>query len=112
MMAPEIINALNNDKAAQAKHFHHVPYTVWQSDIDKWKTGEGLPIPFPHLGDYVPPGYALDGKSWMIDTSGFGADDEMALTYSQMLNKLEAGKAYAFIETGQFQAYLQPFTKG
>ena len=111
MMSLETINAMSNENAEHARKFHEIPYTIWPGDIEKWKAGEGLPIPFPNLGDYCPDGYELDGDAWMIDTSGFGSPGERALTTWQLLDKLETGKAYAFVEAGQFQAYLQQFTK-
>jgi len=111
MMDLATINALTDENAVAAAKFHHIPYTIWPGDIDKWKAGEGMPIPFPNLGDYVPDGYELDGNAWMVDTSGFGGPGERALTLTQLFDKLEIGKAYAFVECGQFQAYLQQFTR-
>lgn len=111
MMDLTTINSITNEQAENARKFHEIPYTIWPGDVDKWRAGESLPIPFPHLGDYVPDGYEADGDAWMVDTSGFGAPDEPALTQSQLFDKLQTGKAYAFVQVGQFQAYLQQFTK-
>jgi hypothetical protein len=111
MMSLETINSTNRERALESAKFRHVPYMVWPQDIVDWKAGKGLPIPFPHLGDYVPDEYELDGDAWMVDTSGFGSPNEPALTLDQLLDKLVAGRAYAFVEVGQFQAYLQQFKK-
>lgn len=111
MMAPEQIDHDNRENAAAAAKFHHVPYMIWPGDIEKWRAGVSLPIPFPNLGDHVPDNYELDGEALFIDTSGFGADNEGALSLSQMFDALETGKAYAFTESGQFQAYLQAYKR-
>ena len=111
MMAPETIHAVNNDKSDYARKFHEIPYTIWPGDIENWKAGKNLPVPFPHLGDYIPNGYEADGEPWFIDTSGFGGPGEMAITIDQTFDKMQTGKAYAFVEVGQFQAYLQQFTR-
>jgi len=111
MMAPEQIDHDNRENAAAAAKFHHVPYMIWPGDIEKWRAGESLPIPFPNLGDYVPNGYELDGAALFIDTSGFGETGEASLTQDQVFDRLEVGKAYAFTEVGLFQAYLQAYIK-
>ena len=111
MMSLETINAMNNSNTVAAKKYDHIPYTVWPGDIENWKEGKKLPIPFPNIGDHIPKNFEPDGEPLFIDTSGFGANDELALSMSQMFDALEVGKAYAFIECGQFQAYLQPFTR-
>jgi hypothetical protein len=55
--------------------------------------------------------YEPEGEALFVDTSGFGAPDEPALTLTQFLDELEADKAYALVEVGQFQAYVQKFSK-
>jgi hypothetical protein len=85
------------------------PYLVAAEDITAWKNGIGLPFPFPMIGDHEPAGYETDGDALFIDTSGFGADNEPALSVSQMLDEIKPDRAYAFTECGQFQAYLQPY---
>lgn len=111
MMDLATIRALSDEHGENARRFREVPYTIWPGDVDDWRAGKRTPIPFPNIGDYEPDGFEADGDPWMIDTSGFGAPDEMALTLDQLFDKLIVGKAYAFIKCGQFQAYLQQFTK-
>jgi len=111
MMALETIIAMNDEKTSNARKFHEIPYTIWPGDVDNWRNGKRLPIPFPHIGNHEPSGFELDGDPWMVDTSGFGLPGEPALTQDQLFDKLETGKAYAFVEVGQFQAYIQQFTK-
>ncbi len=111
MMSPDTIRSMTQDRTALACKTREVPYLIWPEDIDDWRAGKRLPIPFPNLGDHIPDGYELDGDAWMIDTSGFGSPGEPALTLDQLFDKLEVGKAYAFVETGQFQSYLQQYIK-
>ncbi len=40
---------------------------------------------------------------FFVDSSGWGQDDESALTINQFLKKVKAGRYYAIIEAGQFQ---------
>ena len=102
MMSLATINAITDENSRNAHKFHEIPYTIWPGDIDDWRAGKRLPIPFPNLGDHVPDGF---------ETSGFGSPGEPALTLDQLFDKLQVGKAYAFVECGQFQSYLQQFTR-
>lgn len=111
MMSPQQIHNESERAAADAAKFHHVPFIIWPGDIDHWRAGENLPIPFPALGDYVPPGYETEGDAQMIDTSGFGGAGELAMTLDQVFDWLEVGAAYAFVSSGQFQAYIQKYRK-
>lgn len=111
MLSPEYIHDESEKAAAEAAKFNHVPFIIWPGDIENWSAGKNLPIPFPTLGDYVAPGYEPEGDARMVDTSGFGADDEPALTLDQMFSWLETGKAYAFITHGQFQSVIQCYRR-
>jgi len=66
-----------------------------------------LQVPF--LGDYVPEGFVPTETVLFVDTSGFGGPFERALTVEQFVQALRPGYAYAMIEAGQFQAYVQEF---
>ena len=46
-----------------------------------------------------------------MDSSGFGASDEPALSFGQFKKILKVGFGYAIIEEGQFQVYVGEFTK-
>ena len=56
-------------------------------------------------------------KSWylitthFVDNSGFGSDNEPALTMTQFLRKVKQGRGYAITSTGQFQVYVGEFIK-
>lgn len=58
-----------------------------------------------------------DRQNWdkvdemFVDSSGFGAEDEPALTIKQFYEQVKAGLGYAVIEAGQFQVYVGVFEK-
>jgi len=62
----------------------------------------------PHIGDRRPKGYTLV-RELFVDTSGFGAPDEPALTLAQFAAEVKPGFAYALIACGQFQGYVGEF---
>jgi hypothetical protein len=73
------------------------------------------PFPFPSIGTYRPFSYKLVDEL-LCDSSGFGADDELALTAGQLLQKLESlilhsGRKlyFAIIEEGEFQVVVGVF---
>lgn len=109
MMSQSTIRQMQQDARERAALENTTPYLVAAEDIEAWKRGIGLPIPFPMIGDYEPAGYEPVGDALFVDTSGFGAPDEPALTVTQMLDALQPDMCYAFTECGQFQAYLQPY---
>lgn len=55
-------------------------------------------------------GYELV-NSYFVDNSGFGADDEPALTFDKFLDKVKAGFYYGIREVGQFQVYISEYKK-
>ncbi len=50
-------------------------------------------------------------NKYFVDESGWGQDDEPALTAEQFLKKVQKGKFYAIIERGQFQVYIGEYVK-
>jgi hypothetical protein len=62
------------------------------------------------IGDVTPLGYELT-ETFFVDNSGFGASDELALTFDQFLTKVKAGYFYGIKEVGQFQVYINEFKK-
>jgi hypothetical protein len=65
-------------------------------------------FPFPNIGSYRPRGFKLV-ESYFVDKSGFGREDEPALTARGLLARLQAGRFYAIIEEGEFQCYVGEF---
>jgi len=62
------------------------------------------------IGDTIPLGYELT-ETFFVDNSGFGASDELALTFNSFLTKVKAGYYYGIKEVGQFQVYINEFKK-
>ena len=64
----------------------------------------------PFIGDHRPKGWRLV-KKYFVDSSGFGAENEPALTFNQFVSNVKLGYGYAIIEQGQFQVYIGEFRK-
>jgi hypothetical protein len=60
------------------------------------------------IGDVF--GYELI-QNFFVDNSGFGSDDEPALTFSNFLTKVKAGYFYGIRDVGQFQVNIGEFKK-
>jgi len=111
MMSLQTIQNLQQEARKTAAKEGKKPYIVENEDIASWKAGRSLPIPFPNIGDYEPPGFTEEGEALFVDKSGFGVVGEPALTLEQMLDELIPGMGYAIVEEGQFQVYIQPFRR-
>lgn len=48
-------------------------------------------------------------QTYLVDTSGFGLEDEPALTARQFLKKVKKHKYYGITEQGQFQVLVGEF---
>jgi hypothetical protein len=105
MMGLAEIIRLNNKACEKAKKAKLLPYVIKDGDREKFP-----PFPFPNFGDYRPKGWELVGE-YFVDSSGFGMDDEPALSIDQFLKKLKVGHGYALIEEGEFQVYVGEFVK-
>ena len=62
------------------------------------------------IGDTTPLGYELT-ETFFVDNSGFGASDELALTFNSFLTKVKQGYFYGIKEVGQFQVYINEFKR-
>jgi len=60
------------------------------------------------IGDVF--GYELM-QNFFVDNSGFGSDDEPALTFSNFLDKVKAGYFYGIRDVGQFQVNIGEYRK-
>lgn len=111
MMSIETIRAMSRKAAARAAKLRQVPLMVESedlADLEKHMTKN-----IPYIGDYRPRGYKMVERLF-VDSSGFGAEYEPAMTQSAFFEKvrtLGAGHAYAVIEAGQFQVYVGVFCK-
>ena len=115
MLSLSGIRQLSRDAAVRAARENRIPFTVEPQDISDWKrrleTGT-LKLPFPFLGDYVPNGFRRTERDPLFcDHSGCGTASEPALTLRALVEALTPGKAYAIIETGQFQLYVAEYER-
>lgn len=51
-------------------------------------------------------------ETLLVDNSGFGQDDEPALTIEQFYKEILAGRGYGVIDAGQFQVQVGVFERG
>lgn len=101
MYSIEMIKQMNRDAAKAAKG--RSPY------IAKCDRDEGV-LHCPNFGDYRPKGWKLV-ETLFVDSSGWGGDDEPALSISSFIDKVRDGFGYAVIEQGQFQVCVGVFEK-
>lgn len=105
------VREIADQQTRKARHLHKRPKTI------RKYTGQNFrefirTIPF--LGDYVAEGWERDEKiePLFVDKSGYGADDEPALSLNQFKRKLDSFLAsgdnfgFGIIEEGEFQIYI------
>lgn len=105
MMSIEVIRSESRRAAAIAAEEGMVPFVVEPEDIEDMPS-----FPFPSLGDYVPEGWEKVNE-YFVDASGFGEDDEAALSVRQFKALLVPGHGYAVTESGQFQVYVGEYIR-
>ena len=103
MMSLESIKRLSCEAGERAAEMNREPLIAF---CDK----DEAVFKCPNLGDYVPDGWKLIDRLF-VDNSGFGAQNEPALTAEQFIEKVKEGLGYAIIEEGQFQLYIGVFKK-
>jgi len=129
MMDIETIVAMNKDQGRRSKRNSVKPMRFDDEDIEKAKEGYTTPLQkIVNLGDYVPKGWKrfntkaiadklnipfswkiLDNGGLFVDSSGFGSDNEPALSVKQflgMISKLydfRKDLGFAICSEGQFQ---------
>lgn len=54
----------------------------------------------------------IETNEYFVDSSGFGRDDEPALTPDQFLKKVKKGRYYAITGQGLFQVFIGEYEKG
>lgn len=110
MMDPRTIQALSDEAARKARRGGQLPYGFFdEAEVDRVEASGRAPLPF--LGSYVPRGYKLVDQLF-VDSSGFGCEDEPALTQGQFFARVREHVRdgnryfYAVTEAGQFQVYV------
>ena len=137
MMDIETIVALNKEAGNKAKRHGIKPTTFGPEDVEAMEEGfTGAISGIVYLGNYIPRGWKrvdinLFSKEWgipyshkilnkgglFVDSSGWGADGEPALTIKQFLHvmtsilKQRPDLGFALISQGQFQVTIGVFEK-
>ena len=120
MMSLSTIHRMSDEQARKAAVRRKVPYVPFdEKEADTFGRG-GVPFPFPDLGNHEPHGWDL-AESLFCDATGFGGENEPALTPGQLRERVkeimargdEEGKTYGFAitEVGQFQLYVGVFER-
>jgi hypothetical protein len=101
MYGIDVISKLNREAGRKAKGKQ--PYIAKMN---------GDPDVFlcPNFGTYRAKGWRLVQR-YFVNNSGFGSDNEPALTPQQFRFKVKEGFGYAVIETGWFQVYIGEFRR-
>jgi len=107
MMSLGQIHQLSDEAARKARRHGKLPYVLWPTEAQRLKL-QGASFPFPFIGSYRPRGWKLV-ETYFVDSSGFGGENEPALTIEAFRSKLQAGLGYAIIESGEFQLVIGEF---
>jgi len=97
------IIAMNNNTTDRAENEGLEPY------IAKYDRDENV-RKCPKLGDYIPENWELV-NTYFVDNSGFGSENEPALTFEQFLTKVRKDYGYGIGECGQFQIYINEYRR-
>ena len=103
MFSIEHIRAMNDKATAEARGENLEPYIAD-------KDGDIGVKSCPKLGNFSPRGWKL-ADTYFVDNSGFGSEDEPALTFGQFLSKVKEGYGYAIGEAGQFQVNIHEYKR-
>jgi len=103
MMSASLIRNISDHAAYRAAQEDRVPLLIWDPERD----AAGIPF----LGPYIPEGWRTEGESFMVDKTGWGADDEPAMSIRQFTEHLRQhpGLGWAIVEEGQFQVVVQGY---
>lgn len=110
MMSTQAIADLSRKAAVKAAKAGKVPLIIWPEDRKNPETSFAALRRIPNLGDHRPNGWELI-ESHFVDKSGFGEDDEPAMSVDQFLKMLVVDHGYGIIEEGQFQIYIGEFVR-
>jgi hypothetical protein len=116
MMSLAAIRQLSRDAAVIACRHNKIPFVFEQEDIDDFKAhlaaGRTIQFLIPLLGDYLPQGWrSTDRQPLFVDTTGFGREDEPAMTTRAFVEAFKPGKGYGVIECGESQAFIREYER-
>lgn len=111
MLSLSTIAALARQQARRAARAKLLPLVVEEEDMpDDACLGTYLRH-VPNFGGYRPKGWRLVERLF-VDKTGYGTEDEPALTFGQFLREVRRagpGSGYVILEEGDFQAYVGRF---
>jgi hypothetical protein len=96
-------------KAENDEHYREAKARKAQPYVAKAHGDRGV-LKMPHLGCYKPDGWEVSGK-FFVDSSGWGAENEPALTLAQFLSRVKEGRGYCLASAGQFQVHVNEFIR-
>lgn len=123
MYSLETIHAMQDDAAEDAQDRGQEPLTLDAADLDAIRNGGAPRNPIPNMGSYIPPGWQLTDRTdgpgvhgdnaglALVDSTGGGAPNELALTVAQFADWAQAGRAYGVYEVGQFQVVVAEYER-
>jgi hypothetical protein len=113
MMSLATIRSLSDEAGRKARRSRKLP---WHPETIEDISVENL-RQIPNLGTYTPSTWTRTEKDFFADASGFGAENEPALTPNRLVKAMRDHFAcnptagYAITEVGQFQLYITAFKK-
>lgn len=107
MMSVAQIRELSAKAARKAARLNKRPFIFEEEDRATMR--DHLKA-IPNLGDYRPKGWELV-ETLFVDSSGWGSENEPALTIDQFISRMRSGLGYAVIEEGQFQVVIGEFQR-
>ena len=110
MMSGSQIADMSRQAARKAAREKKYPLIVEAEDLKNGIAWAMKILQFPFIGTWRPRGYTPTENLYFVDSSGWGSAGEAALTQEEFFAKLRPGFAYAVVEAGQFQVYVQEYT--
>lgn len=93
-----------NKRAARTAERTRIQPAEWTGDLSTFRV--------PYIGDHIPVGWKrTNRKPYFVDLSGFGQEDEPAMTLRALVERLRVGYGYALTEVGQFQGYVAEYQR-
>lgn len=114
MMGLAEIKRLNAEATERSTRRRAVPYVPTAAHRAELAKGNLSVTRIPFLGDYVPEGWEKKDDDRYVDISGFGSDNEPALSQRQFARSIAddpEDTGYALTEHGQFQGYVASYRK-
>lgn len=112
MMDVGTIKRLSAQAGRKAAKARKTPHVFTQTELGELLAGRLDALKrVPNIGDYDPPCWEFV-EDHFVDSSGFGAPGEPALTIEQFIRVVAQrprDHGYAIHETGQFQIYIGEF---